>query len=354
MFDENPDDRTSTVDDREEPATPPTRVDRNEGVGEKMRGLRDRLPSPTHLTVLFVLGILGTIEPSFEWMETFYLFGLFGLWPMVGSLLPTPGGSKDPTRWITSGTGSGIRSLASMIVLKVNPFLQLKGVYQIVGQGFVLLRHRLSLPDPEGFEQATNYRLPVTGDWTIVQGGVRREHSHSWGLLTQRYAYDLVVTDDTGRTHDGDGTQLEDYHCYGQPVVAPADGIVVAVRDGHRDFDRPGGWLDLRQRDPCGNYVTIDHGNGDYSVLAHLQEGSPTVSEGEQVDRGQRIGRCGNSGNSTEPHLHFHVQDRASFFRGMGLPIAFSDVRVRDPDGDAAVRERAYIHEGQEVAPATE
>ncbi|WP_278002243.1 M23 family metallopeptidase [Natrinema caseinilyticum] len=320
--------------------------------GAESSALRSRLPSPTSFAILFVLGIPGTLFPSLRRLEIFYLFGLFGLWPMVKAVLPSANGDTDgePTDWITMGTQSRVRPLVSMLYLQLNPSLQLTGIRQLAGHVPVLLRYRFRLPNPDRFEQQVDYRLPVAGEWTVVNGGPTRESSHSWGLLAQRYAYDLVVTDERGRSHEGSAESPAAYHCFGEPVVAPADGVVVAAEDGHRDYHRAGGWLDPRQRDLRGNHVTIEHAPGEYSVLAHLQEGSLAVSAGDRLERGDRIARCGHSGNSTEPHLHFQLQDRASFFRSMGLPIHFSNLSVRDPDGEKTSHERAYITAGQRVA----
>ena len=318
---------------------------------ESRDGIVSRLPDPMYLSLLFFLGIPGTLIPTLKWMEVFYLFGLFGFWPMLRGFLPSGGSDVDPTDWITMGTQSRRRPLISMLYLQLNPFLQLKGLFQLAGHIPVLLRYRFRLPDPDRFEQQVSYRLPVEGEWTVVGGGPTREHSHSWGMLAQRYAYDLVVTDEQGRTHEDDGDQPEDYHCYGEPLVAPADGVVVTASDGHRDYHRSGGWLDPRQRDPRGNYLTIKHCDEEYSLLAHLQQGSITVSEGDRVERGEQVARCGHSGNSTEPHLHFQLQDHPSFFRAMGLPIYFDSLRIREADGEAKYHESAYITEGQRVAP---
>lgn len=319
---------------------------------EQSSGLRSRIPDPTYLALLFFLGIPGTLVPSLEWLENFYFFGLFGVWPMLSNFLPSPGSDESPTNWIRSGTRSRLRPLASMAYTQLNPFLLVQGLRQLAGHVPVLVRYRFRLPDPERFEQRVDYRLPVEGEWTVINGGPTRERSHSWGILAQRFAYDLVVTDDRGRTHDGNGARPAEYHCYDEPVVAPADGVVVAANDGHRDYHRTGGWLDPLQHDLRGNYLTIEHADGEYSVLAHLAEGSLTVSEGDRVERGERVARCGHSGNSTEPHLHFHVQDRPSFYRSMSLPIHFANLQVRGPDGEATTHERAYVHEGQRVAPA--
>ncbi|WP_327050698.1 M23 family metallopeptidase [Halomicrococcus gelatinilyticus] len=317
---------------------------------ERAGGLRSRLPDPTYLALLFFLGVPGTLVPSLEWMETFYLFGLFGFVPMLRGFLPSPGSDESPTDWIRMGTRSRLRPLVSTAYIQLNPFLQLKGLSQLAGHVPVLLRYRFRLPNAERYDQQVDYRLPVEGEWTVVNGGPTREHSHSWGMLAQRYACDLVVTDD-GRSFEGDGERPEDYHCYGEPVVAPADGVVVAASDGHRDYHRAGGWLDPLQRDLRGNYLTIEHADGEYSVLAHLQEGSLAVSAGDRVERGDVVARCGHSGNSTEPHLHFQVQDHPSFFRAMSLPVYFADLRIRDADGETTTHERAYVREGQRVTP---
>jgi hypothetical protein len=186
--------------------------------------------------------------------------------------------------------------------------------------------------------------------WTVINGGYDRSSSHSWSVLGQRYAYDFVKTDDEGRTHAGDGTTREDYYCWDKPVVAPADGVVVAASDGHRDAPSTTGWLDLRQRDIRGNYVVIEHVGGEHSLLAHLREGSITVRAGDHVTSGQQVGRCGHSGNSTEPHLHFHVQDGASFYRGMGLLVAFTSVGVGEgPDEPTTYLDEVMLGVGQRV-----
>jgi murein DD-endopeptidase MepM/ murein hydrolase activator NlpD len=162
-----------------------------------------------------------------------------------------------------------------------------------------------------------------------MNGGVTRETSHSWDLVAQRYAYDFVVADEAGKRHRADGTHTEHYFCYGEPVLAPADGVVIHVRDGVRDAPWVGtGWVDWLCRDFGGNSVTLQHAEGEYSHSAHLIPGSIPVRPGESIRCGQRIGLCGNSGHSTEPHLHFQVQDHPDFFEAFGLPIAFSSCRV--------------------------
>lgn len=159
-----------------------------------------------------------------------------------------------------------------------------------------------------------------------------------------------MKVDDEGRTYEGEGDEPTAFYAFGEPVLAPADGIVVAASDGHRDYHRTDGWLDPRQRDLRGNYVVVEHDGGEYSLLAHLQQGSVAVTPGDRVDRGQQVGRCGHSGNSTEPHLHFQVQDHPNWLRAASLPVQFADVTTRFPDEEPVHHDRAYVHAGQLVA----
>ena len=189
-------------------------------------------------------------------------------------------------------------------------------------------------PTPGVYPQQVEYRLPFEGEWLVMGGGITPETSHSWDLLSQRYAYDFVIADATGRRHRMNGSRKEHYHCYGEPVLAPADGVVVSVQDQVRDTPWVGtGWVDWLCRDFGGNSVTIRHAEREWSYLAHLIPGSITVGPGEGVRHGQVIGRCGHSGHSTEPHLHFQVQDHPDFFQAVGLPVAFSWCTM---DGDSA------------------
>jgi hypothetical protein len=317
--------------------------------GSPVRSLRERLPDPVSVSVLGLVSVPGYIVPALADLRVFALFFLFGFWPFVRMALP--GHRENPTAWVRAG-GRPRQFLLSSLVVGFNPFVLWQGLRQLSGQVAILVRYRGRLPTPESFESPVSYRLPVDGEWTVVNGSHEREHSHSWGILTQRYAYDLLVTDDEGRTHAGDGTDPETFHCFDLSVVAPADGVVVAASDSHPDHDRIG-WVDLDQRSIIGNYVTIRHAPDEYSVLAHLKRGSVVVSEGDRVVAGQAIGRCGHSGNSTEPHLHFHLQDRADFFTAMGLPIRFDRVAAATgPDGAFQAYDRVAVTAGQRVKHA--
>jgi murein DD-endopeptidase MepM/ murein hydrolase activator NlpD len=100
------------------------------------------------------------------------------------------------------------------------------------------------------------------------------------------------------------------------------DATVVAVENGAPD-NAPG-VMDAEHK--AGNHVVLDLGNGEFALLAHLQKGSVAVKVGDKVTAGQRLGLTGNSGNTSEPHLHFHVQDGPKLFEGAGIPAFFDGV----------------------------
>ncbi len=213
-------------------------------------------------------------------------------------------------------------------------------VLQVAGQLAAYVRYRGAMPSTECHTPETELRLPVESEWTVVNGGVTPDTSHSWEIYAQRYAYDFLVTDDEGETHNGDGDELDDYYAYGKPVVAPADGTVVDVSDRRRDYPGVGTTLvEWRTWDIAGNHVTIEHTAGEYSFLAHLKRGSTTVAEGDEVEAGDVVGRCGNSGHSSEPHLHYQLQDTPSFWVAAGLAPRFSGVEVERNDQRAHHRD---------------
>lgn len=165
----------------------------------------------------------------------------------------------------------------------------------------------------------TALRLPFDGEWSVFWGGRTREQNYHVIAPDQRFAYDLVVLQD-GKSHTGDGTRLEQYHCWGRPIVAPGAGMVVTAVDSLAD-QVPG---TMDRAHPAGNHVILDHGNGEFSLLAHLRRGSVAVRPGQRVAPGDKLGECGNSGNTSEPHLHYHLQNGPEFGRAEGLPAQFT------------------------------
>lgn len=169
-------------------------------------------------------------------------------------------------------------------------------------------------------QTVTPLRLPFDGEWSVFWGGRTLDVNYHTAYPDQRFAYDLLIVED-GRSFSGEGTANEDYHCFGVPILAPAAGTVVAAGDGVPD-NVPG---EMNASQPLGNHVILDHGHDEFSVMAHFQEGTLAVAVGDTVEAGQRLGLCGNSGNSSEPHLHYHLQTTAVPFGGLGLPAQFLD-----------------------------
>jgi hypothetical protein len=202
----------------------------------------------------------------------------------------------------------------------LSPVVWTISLAQMVGETLNRLRPGKNLPTPATYRPKGTYRLPFQGWWWVGNGGPDPETSHSWDVLGQRFAYDFVIRDEEGKTHRGSGRPLEDYYAFGAPVCAPADGVVVAVQNRHRDCPWPG-FVDPLAWSIAGNYVLIRHEGGEYSLLAHLKRGSVRVRPGQWVRAGEVVGECGNSGHSTEPHLHFQFLDRPNVFLGLSLSL---------------------------------
>ncbi|MDN5780419.1 MAG: M23 family metallopeptidase [Luteimonas sp.] len=192
------------------------------------------------------------------------------------------------------------------------------------------------------YQTKAHLRLPFDGEWYVVWGGHDIEQNYHAAFPGQRFAYDILKVVD-GSSHRGDGTALEDYYCWNQKILAPAAGTVLEVVG-----DLPDQAIGTRNPNaPAGNHVMLDLGNGEYALLAHLRQGSATLEAGQRVAAGDEVGRCGNSGNTSEPHLHFHLQDAPRFGEGNGLPAFFEHYTA-----DGKVVERGEPVKGQLIAPA--
>jgi murein DD-endopeptidase MepM/ murein hydrolase activator NlpD len=169
---------------------------------------------------------------------------------------------------------------------------------------------------------------PLRGSRYIAGDGCCDSHRHVRATLpingrlvtSQRFAIDWEQLDEQGRIFAGDPKDLASYVIYGKPVFAVADGRVVEALDGMPDTP-PGSFpegITLAEAD--GNHVVLELEEGHYVLFAHLQPGSVQVRKGQQVRRGELLGRVGSSGNSSEPHLHFHVTAGPSPMASNGLP----------------------------------
>lgn len=177
----------------------------------------------------------------------------------------------------------------------------------------------------DNYQTKTELSLPFKGTWTATNATPGAGNGHYLNP-NQRFAIDFQISVDVApgqrSNHQNDGSKNSDYYAYGQDILAPADGTVVTVVDGVPE--NPPGLTDIYYR--FGNAITISLGNGEYAVLGHLLTGSTKVRVGDRVSRGQVIARCGNSGNSTAPHLHFQISDSPTLSVAASLPAQF--VRV--------------------------
>ena len=173
----------------------------------------------------------------------------------------------------------------------------------------------------EYYVTVNRFMLPGRGDWYVSHGGRTRATNKHHGSRGQRYAFDLVVKKNGRARPRGSAKRNESFYCHRQPLLAPAAGTVVLVKDGV-----PENPLGERGR-AGGNGVRIDHGFGEISSLWHAVPGSIRVKEGDHVEAGQVIGLVGNSGRSSGPHIHLDVFYEEGEF---GLPVEFVDSYVDD------------------------
>ena len=180
----------------------------------------------------------------------------------------------------------------------------------------IYLRPFLTYPRSDKAYTKNTYQMPIAEGWLVFWGGTNEFVNYHYAYEQQRYAYDLVIEKEK-QSFEGSGEQNEHYYAYGKEIFAPADGKVVKVLDGIED-NVPGV---MNEAIAEGNCVVIEHDHKEYSMLAHLKKGSILVKEGEMVEQGQLIGQCGNSGNSSEAHLHFQVMDSQDYHTGKSIRI---------------------------------
>ncbi|MGI5420233.1 M23 family metallopeptidase [Actinomadura luteofluorescens] len=212
----------------------------------------------------------------------------------------------------------------------------------LVAAGFVLFFVRSGPSDAA----PVALRSPVEGRWVPVNSPADKVPSHGTHELGQTYAIDLVHVPDGEWSATRSwplAARPDTFPSFGRDVLAPADGVVVQASGWQRDHWSRNSWpgvlylmvegMVFRQllslltlsagRFVVGNSVTLDLGDGTYAVFAHLRRGSTRVSKGDRVRAGDVLGEVGNSGNSSEPHLHFHLMDRPRPLAAAGLPFAF-------------------------------
>lgn len=170
----------------------------------------------------------------------------------------------------------------------------------------------------------TKLILPFNREWTVFWGGDTKELNYHIESKAQKNAFDIVITDQNGKTYKTDGKTNEDYYAFGKELIAPCDAEVVLVVDGVKD-NKPG---ELNPIYIPGNTIILKTGNNEYLFFAHLKQNSIVVKQGQKIKKGELIGLCGNSGNSSEAHLHFHIQNVENMNKATGAKCYFDEIIV--------------------------
>ena len=183
-------------------------------------------------------------------------------------------------------------------------------------------------------------RLPFAGQWFVVWGGSTEATNKHVVDRNQRRAADILIAHD-GKSFRTDGKHRDDYYAEGQPLLAVADGEVVTAYDGlyETDLGVMNGYAAV------GNMIILKLQPDLYAMYAHLQPGSLRVHAGDRVTAGQELARCGNAGNTTEPHLHFQLQDGPRLETSSGVEPVFTRVRVTR-DGKTDEVDGYRLHKG--------
>lgn len=200
---------------------------------------------------------------------------------------------------------------------------------------------------------------PLRGDSWLAGNGPANSSPHRRALIpidgraqiAQRFAIDWVRMNPDGKTFVGDEKNNKNYRAYGSDALAVADGTVSEVKDGIPE-NIPGEnsrAVPITLETVGGNHVILDIGHGRYALYAHLQPGSLKVKLGDHVKRGQVLGLVGNSGNSTEPHLHFHLSNGNSPLGSEGIPYALESFDAQSKQGSAATHHKTEIPTEDEI-----
>ena len=256
-------------------------------------------------------------------------------------------------------------------ILVFNPFHSLVGTVPLKKLRYVFTfrtedgrtRYRSDIVvNPVPYETKTQLILPLKGRVLVWDGHDYQSHHRRFDYTRppflergnktnpQRYAYDFVVVNEQGLMHPaessagdewypGKSDSNEVYYGFGVPIYAAGNGRVAAIHDGepdHRSFNQ----AERANRETAGygNYVIIDHLNGEYSLFAHLKQGSVRVKIGQQVKEGEIVAQMGSSGDSLFPHLHYEVRTGVGAKEIEGLPSYFTRFRRLFGSGPIVVK----------------
>lgn len=196
------------------------------------------------------------------------------------------------------------------------------------------------------YENKNKYIFPLKGN--LHMAFLPLSYIHHRAASSQEFAMDVVGAvqegvNDFTEISTPNPKKLTDYGIWGQDILAMGDGVVVEIGDKFPEdkMSDPAKFTDPNYTQAllkeligkigvtntiAGNFITVDHGKGEYSVYCHMKEGSIRVQRGDRVKKGMVLGQVGNTGNSGAPHLHFQLMDSADFLTANGLPVMFENI----------------------------
>jgi murein DD-endopeptidase MepM/ murein hydrolase activator NlpD len=274
----------------------------------------------------------------------------------------TPGNKMPLATYTGDELGSrvvrpGVTATTTDEKLKVGPGLRLLAhlwlTFDVPAEAPKSIQHRLSFKVGDYSEELSVMSAqatvpssapfvispPLRGSEWLAGNGPSNTSAHRRALIpvggrahiAQRFAIDFLQLNPDGRSFAGDQKDNKSYRCYGAEALAVAEGTVVATKDGIPE-NIPGPTsraVPITLETVAGNHIILDLGNGRFAFYAHLQPGSLRVKNGDKVRSGQLLALIGNSGNSTEPHLHFHISDANSPLGSEGLPYAIRSFEIQ-------------------------
>ena len=214
-------------------------------------------------------------------------------------------------------------------------------------------KETIALPIKE-YRTKNDYIFPLKGNWVVINNCdafVSHRSMHS-----QEFAFDLVQLDENESFNQIEELPNDAFCFYGKDIIAIGDGVVADCHDGIPENPISINALpqekiieiitkDGYEATVAGNYVIIQHENNEYSFYAHIKTGSVKVKKGDKIKQGEVIGLLGNSGNSTGPHLHFHLMNDSGIFTGRGLPCHFTNItNAMLIDIDFIENDRTIVH----------
>jgi Peptidase family M23 len=228
--------------------------------------------------------------------------GTFTNLPFYARILGLPLSDRISGQQFTVAVQLAALALAALALVPASRVRPIRNLAVLAFSVFLAVSLTPALAPPR---TAVAIDLPLEGEWAMIAGGRSTLLSHHYRHPHVRNANDFARLVN-GQAFTGDPEHHASWHSFGQPVLAPAHGTVVSVRDdlAEEPVGAPGKGE--------GNAIVLDIGGGHYVVLEHLQQGSALVRAGQSVTRGQRIAAVGNTGESLSPHLHLQIQDRPS------------------------------------------